>query len=179
VSKCVFCSREISKQRQRLNPKTWTKQDSLNRFPPTKGLSEITNFLGEEWIRHGSINHVFVSSMGRIFREEFIYKRLWPDGRTHLGRRRARFIVGGKLSPKGYARVNLDGKVYFVHRVIAEHFIPNPEQKPQINHIDGNKLNNAAANLEWVTNQENRDHAVRLNLIFSRNQKRVKQEAVF
>ena len=55
-------------------------------------------------------------------------------------------------------------KNFFIHRLMAETFIPNPENKPQINHIDGNKLNNSIDNLEWVTCAENAQHAIRTGL---------------
>lgn len=70
-------------------------------------------------------------------------------------------ILKGQPNSKGYLRVCIGKKFYFIHRLVAEKYIPNPNNKEQVNHKDGNKLNNSANNLEWVSNQENRTHAVK------------------
>lgn len=57
-----------------------------------------------------------------------------------------------------------------VHRMIAIEFIPNPQNKPQVNHIDGNKWNNHINNLEWVTAKENRKRAVDTGLLKDKGQ---------
>lgn len=63
---------------------------------------------------------------------------------------------------KGYPICRIDYKnkrTVVIHRLVAIYFIPNPENKPQVNHIDCNKKNNHYSNLEWCTNRENYDHA--------------------
>lgn len=75
---------------------------------------------------------------------------------------------GKRLTPqpneKGYLMVHLYNgakkKTAKVHRLVAEAFVPNPRNLPEVNHHDGNKRNNAASNLEWSTRQENVAHAM-------------------
>jgi len=72
------------------------------------------------------------------------------------------------LNDNGYYMIQLHdgvaGKKTRLHRLIAEHFIPNPDNKPYINHINGNKSDNAIPNLEWCTKKENADHATETGL---------------
>jgi len=79
-----------------------------------------------------------------------------------------RKIFSENSSGKRYIIYNLrkdNKKVYFLaHRLVAIHFIPNPLNKPCVNHIDGNRYNNSVENLEWVTNSENDIHAFKNNL---------------
>ncbi len=69
------------------------------------------------------------------------------------------WITFGSDLSYGYKVIRLFSKIYRAHRIIAETFIPNPENKPEVNHIDGNKSNNDISNLEWVTPSENNQHA--------------------
>ena len=81
-------------------------------------------------------------------------------------------ILKPTISHKGYEVVypsNPEKEGYKtscqVHRLVAEAFIPNPENKPQVNHKDGNKRNNNCWNLEWVTNLENHEHKLANSLV--------------
>ena len=76
-------------------------------------------------------------------------------------------VLKGQKNGKGYLRVTIGKKFMFIHRLVAEKYVPNPNNFPQVNHKDGNKLNNSADNLEWVSNKQNRQHAVENGLHLS------------
>ena len=92
----------------------------------------------------------------------FISVSVQGDVKSH-----GRFIKG-EICKNGYRRIHVShdgvGYKFLVHRLIAEAFIPNPENKPCVNHIDGNKQNNCAENLEWCSHSENMKHAYKHNL---------------
>lgn len=81
------------------------------------------------------------------------------------GEVRSRFgrVIKPQVGRGGYVRVELwengRGRKHLVHRLVAGAFVPNPHEKPQVNHIDGNPQNNAVENLEWATQSENQLHA--------------------
>lgn len=88
------------------------------------------------------------------------------NGRNRIQKGR---ILKTSKSKKGYLQVSLSfNKKRFhtgVHRLVAIAFIPNPENKPEVNHKDGDKTNNNVWNLEWSTGSENQIHAIENNLV--------------
>ena len=68
------------------------------------------------------------------------------------------------VNERGYLIIRLNSKNYRIHRLVAQTYIPNLLNLPEVNHKDGNKLNNNDWNLEWVSRLENNDHARKNNL---------------
>ena len=89
-------------------------------------------------------------------------------GRTKSFKRRKVTILKPCLQSNGYLHVDLfqngKSKIKMVHKLVAETFIPNPEGKPEVNHLDGNKLNCHFSNLVWATSSENKRHAIQIGL---------------
>ena len=107
-----------------------------------------------------------VSSLGRI---KSLYR--W-NGKAFYSREH---IIKSYINKNGYVYIalmkNNKNKNCRLHRLVADAFIPNPENKPQVNHIDGDKTNNRVDNLEWCTQSENEIHAYNNGLANNDNQK--------
>jgi hypothetical protein len=88
----------------------------------------------------------FVDTEGNVYRD---------------GKKRKKDKTGDYERVVLFLEGNGKSKKYLVHRLVAETFIPNPQNKPQVNHIDGNKLNNKVDNLEWATAKENTQHSIK------------------
>lgn len=104
----------------------------------------------------GYENDYQVSNLGRV---KSLPKKCW-NGKGYWFRN-GRILTPIK-SKKGYLNVWCRKNIFKVHRLVANAFIPNPQNLPQVNHIDGDKTNNCVANLEWVTDGENLLHAYRV-----------------
>ena len=89
-------------------------------------------------------------------------------GRILSFKGKSKLIISSSITAKGYEYVAIRQKGiyvgYSVHRLVATAFIPNPKRLPQVNHLDGNKLNNHVANLEWCDAYDNVMHAIRTGL---------------
>ncbi len=89
-------------------------------------------------------------------------------GRILSFKGKSKLIISSTITAKGYEYVPIRQKGiyvgYSVHRLVATAFIPNPKRLPQVNHLDGNKLNNHVANLEWCDAYDNIMHAIRTGL---------------
>jgi len=110
------------------------------------------NYSGEIWREIPSRPKYQVSNLGRIRRIK-----------TKIGLPYCKpLTVQMPNKYQAYVTINLQRKRFYIHRLVALAFIPNPNNLPQVNHIDGNKANNAVYNLEWVTRSENGLHAYKV-----------------
>lgn len=102
---------------------------------------------------------------------EFTVIREFPDylinrkGDIISRRRKNPTVIVGKISNNGYRIVGLRDEIgkrhhVTVHRLVAITFLPNPDELPDVNHKDGNKLNNSVENLEWCSKSDNARHAI-------------------
>jgi len=120
----------------------------------------------EIWKTIPDLENYEVSNFGQVRSKNFTITTV--DGRTRSIKGRILklqvYTNGYKVVSINQAKKTIYSHPACVHRIVATTFIPNPENKRTVNHIDGNKLNNHVSNLEWCTSSENNYHAFRTGL---------------
>lgn len=125
----------------------------------------MEQFIDEIWKPIEENPVYLVSNYGRI---RTIDHPVWCRVNNSYSIRKGRFCTPTNNNSKRYWRVGVQinnrQKHLAIHRLVAKAFIPNPDNLPQINHIDGDKNNNKVSNLEWCNNDYNQAHAWKNNL---------------
>jgi uncharacterized protein YerC len=121
-----------------------------------------------------------VSNLGRI--KSFDKTIMVKIKNQNIVTKKGKILKPNNNNNSGYNKVTLSkegtNKPFTIHRLVAKAFIDNPENKPFVNHKDGNKLNNCVSNLEWVSLKENTQHAFENGLcdeMIKKFSKKVKQ----
>lgn len=112
----------------------------------------------ESWKRVKRHAGYFVSDFGNVKRNPLVF--LTPQRQLVVLEKDK--ILKPRMCSNGYLQVNIGSKNMLIHRLVAEAFIPNPENKPQVNHKNGIKTDNRVENLEWVSCSENISHSYKL-----------------
>lgn len=165
---CSFCGdpKPVSEFYFRDNSCKTCRCDSLKerrRQAPNK-TKLVTALDGEEWKDFYGYEGLYrISSFGRV---TSLCKSVLGEPRPRLVEKLLKPFLNSKTGYWGHVLSSYDGrkdKSFRVHREVAKHFIPNPNNLPEVNHLNG-KDDNRAASLEWVSRSENVRHAFRTGL---------------
>ena len=143
-----------------------TARQESDTYYITNYFNDIDTMFGEIWAPvPGYEKRYQVSNLGRIRR---IFRKIHPTADVISSTYRVRLMRGSAVD-SGYRAVELysdsgESSQHLIHRLVASAFLPNPHNKPTVNHIDGVKWHNELSNLEWATTSEQQIHALAIGL---------------
>lgn len=162
------------------------KYDIVNHIDEVKSNNDVSNL---EWVSQSKnmekyfANKFIITRPTNLISNDTLEKYQPLHGIQNYGiSRQGKIINLSTLSiirsydKNGYLCIQLNGKTFAIHRLVALTYIPNPNNCDFVNHIDGNKTNNIVENLEWVTRQSNQNHAYETGLVIPYTKKIIQKK---
>lgn len=125
-------------------------------------MNVIDECFSLEFMQYGS--RYLVTNTGEVYSEPYSYEVRNQHGATGKFINRGQILLKGAINNTGYKQIKIDGRYECVHKIVAKLFLENPYNFTEVNHKNGNKLDNTVNNLEWCSRAYNVQHSYQMGL---------------